>query len=174
MKTTTVAAAAAAAVVFTSIFMLVACAGGRSHYGKTITDHLMAKAPAGYSVEIADIEELVPLTVADSIVILQDEFENNRKEYIERLHGVRSLSAMSPDNAWRIKQEKVLSHSIDSLENVPVPAFYEGVPTGKVLAVPVRCRYVISAVGTSETITETFDFWLTPDGNKVLYQRRSK
>jgi hypothetical protein len=168
MKTTT------AAAVFTSIFMLVACAGGRSHYGRTITDHLMAKAPAGYSVEIADIEELALLTVADSITIRQAEFEKDREGDIEHYRGVMRLSAMLPDGPDRQRREKALMRSIDSLENLSVPAFYEGVPTGRVLAVPVRCRYVISAVGTSETITETFDFWLTPDGNKVMYQRRSK
>jgi len=154
--------------------VLTACSGGGADYGRTITEHLMAKAPAGYNVEIESVEELAPVTVADSIAIRQAGFENDRRGDIEHFQGVMELARMLPEGADRQRREAQIQRRIDSLENLAVPVFYDDVPADKVLAVPVRCRYVISAVGTSETITETFDFWLTPDGGKVLHQRKAK
>ena len=152
------------------------CSGGRAGYDKTITDYLMSKAPAdkGYAVEILDLEELAPVTVADSIAILQAEFEKDRKGKVEHTQGVIALARMLPEGAERQKREQALQHTIDSLENLPVPVMYENVPADKVLALPVRCRYTVSAPGTATPVTETFDFWLTPDAGSVVYQRRAK
>ncbi len=163
-------------ILFFSILLLAACSGGKADYGKTITDHLMSKVPTngGYSVEILDIEELPPVTVADSITILRNAFEEERKGRVEHTQGVMALARMLPEGAERQKREAALQHTIDSLVSVPVPVFYGDAPPDSVLAVSVRCRYSVSIPGTPAALTETFDFGLTPGGDAVLYQRKSK
>lgn len=161
-------------VIAIAMAVLAACSGGGADYGKTITAHLMAKAPPGYKVEILSVEELPPVTAADSIVVLQAQFENDRKGDIEHFRGVMTLARMLPEGADRQQREAQLQRKIDSLENLAVPAFYGNVPADKVLTVSIRCQYEISAIGVSETIIETFDFGLTPDGGTVLYQRKAK
>jgi hypothetical protein len=154
--------------------MLTACLSGGTDYGKTITDHLMSKVPTGYKVEILRLEKLAPVTVADSITILRSEFENDRNGKVEHTRGVMALARMLPESPNRQNREKALYHTIDSLESLLVPRFYENVSTNKVLAVPVRCRYSVFVPGAPSAVTETFDFWLTPDGRRVIYQRKSK
>jgi hypothetical protein len=155
---------------------LAACTGGGADYGKTITDHLMSKVPEGkgYKVEIHDLEKLSPVTVADSVAILQTGFEEDRKGQIEHIRGVLSLAEMLPSGPERKNRETTLRHRIDSLESLAVPDYYGNTPPGKVLAVVVRCRYSATAPGAPTAVTETFDFWLSPDGSSVMYQRRAR
>ena len=157
--------------------IVTACSGGKADYGKTITEHLMSKVPAGrgYAVEILDIERLPPITVADSIAILRTAFEEERKGDIEHTEGVLSLARMLPEGTpGRLTREEALQRTIDSLKNLPVPVFYGDAPPDKVLALAVRCRYAATVPLVPAPVTETFDFWLTPDGDEVLYQRKAK
>jgi hypothetical protein len=155
---------------------LDACTGGGTDYGKTITDHLMAKVPEGrgYEVEIVDLEKLPPVTVADSVAILQTDFEEDRKGRIEHIRGVLSLAEMLPLGPERESREATLRHRIDSLERLAVPDYYGSTPPGKVLAVVVRCSYSATLPGVPAAVTETFDFWLSPDGGSVMYQKRAR
>ena len=159
------------------VLMLAACSGGTADYGKTITGHLLSKAPSekGYKVEILELEKLSPVTAADSIAILRAEFEKDREAKIKHAHGVIDIAALLPDgNEVRHSRIALQQHTIDSLTNLPVPVFYEDTPPGKVLAVVIRCRYSVSADNAPSLVTETFDFWLSPDGSHVEHQRRAK
>lgn len=155
--------------------MLTACSGGEADYGKTITDHLMSKAMTGkgYAVEILDLEELAPVTVADSIAILRSGFEDDRNGKVEHSRGVLALARMLPEGSDRRNREAALQRTIDSLEAVPIPAFYGDAPPERLLAIPVRCRYTVSIPG-APSVTETFDFWLSPDGNTVLCREKTR
>jgi hypothetical protein len=161
------------AILIVPILILTTCLGSKADYGNTINDHLMSKAPAGYFVEILDLEELSPVTVANSIALRQTEFEDDRDGKIKHFQGVMSLAGMLPEGADRQRREEALQHKIDSLENAPVPAFYDGAPADKVLAIPVRCRYSVSIPGAPMPVIETFDFWLSPDEKTVLHQKKA-
>ncbi len=164
-------------ILIFSIMLLAACSGGKADYGKTITRHLLSKVPAGrgYAVEILDIERLPPLTVADSIAILQAAFEKDRNDKLNHFSGLMGLVEMLPNgDPFRQNRERAVQNSIDSLEWLSVPKFYNDVPSDRVLALVVRCRYSATIPGAPAPVTETFDFWLTPDGDAVLYQRKAK
>lgn len=159
------------------VLLLTACSGGKADYGKTITGHLLSKAPSGkgYEVEILELEKLSAVTVADSVAILRAEFEKDRDAKIEHARGVIDIAAMLPDGN-EVKQSRIAlqQHAIDSLTNLPVPVYYDDFPPDKVLAVIVRCRYSVSAENSNSPVTETFDFWLSPDGSRVEHQKRAK
>ena len=164
-------------ILIFSIMLLAACSGGKADYGKTITEHLLSKVPAGrgYDVEILDIERLPPVTVADSIAVLQAAFEKDRNDKLNHFSGLMGLVEMLPNgDPFRQNREKAVQNSIDSLERLSVPVFYGDVPPDRVLALAVRCWYAATVPLAPRPMTETFDFWLTPDGDEVLYQRKAK
>ncbi len=41
--------------LFISIFILTACSGGKADYGKTITEHLLSKVPAGKKIGLISL-----------------------------------------------------------------------------------------------------------------------
>lgn len=63
---------------------------------------------------------------------------------------------------------------IDSLKNLTPDNLqgYDSRNANDVLAVIVRCKYSASLVG--QTAEETFDFYLSPDGNKCYGKKRAE
>lgn len=160
-----------------AMFFLAACTSGKEDYAKTISEYLMSKAPAGkgYTIEILSLEKLTPVTVADSIEILRSQFEDDRMDKIDHARKVQEMINLLPDGS--VERQKLTddqNRTIDSLTNLSAPVFYKDVAAGNVLARPVRCEYSVSADKAIKPITETFDFWLSPDGSVVLYQKRAR
>lgn len=53
-------------------------------------------------------------------------------------------------------------------------AKYDGRNPSEVLAIIVRCTYTVDEPLTKVSVTETFDFSLSPDGGEVFYSKEGE
>lgn len=166
--------------------LLVSCGSNssKSNYEKTITDNLLkgSDTKENLNFKIVELSEVGNVTVADSIAYLIDEFRKDKQLIIDRIGLAKK---MSEDLLAKTKQKSDfdkytgdiarMSNSIDSLKNLSPDNLngYDSKNPNDILAVIVRCKYSLVPPGGKE-VSETFDFYLSPDGSKYYAKTRAK
>jgi peptidoglycan hydrolase CwlO-like protein len=178
-------------ILLSLVSLLVSCEGTTSKYEKEIADFVQtdsrgAKLDMNFKSE--KLEEINRITVADSIKTITDNFNAERdkqmvslektvrlfSENIEKTKAVRNPS-QAMIKSYQSNIDKT-NERINALkESVPKElAKYENRDVNDILAIVVRCTYSIDEPITNKRATETFDFFLSPDGTKCYSQKRVK
>ena len=166
--------------------IMVSCGSNTSDktYEKTITDYLLKDSytKENLNFKIIEIEEVGEITVADSIDYLTDEFRKDKQFIIDRVtlakettEELLSKKATKHNHEKYIADIAIMNNRIDSLKNLKPDNLqgYESRNGADILAKIVRCKYAITIPGTT-SVEETFDFFLSPDGNKCFGQKRAE
>jgi len=178
-------------VLLLSLFaLLLSCGDTTSKYEKLIAD--VVQTDRGVKIDLnfkADkLEEIRRVSVADSIKIIADNFNAEKDKQLaslEKTISVFNANLEKAKAASRPSQMMIDSYQssidktnkqIDALrESVPEGlAKYENRDAGEILAVVVRCTYLINEPLTKKRATETFDFFLSPDGTRFYSKERVK
>ncbi len=168
-----------------AIFM-VSCGlkNSTNNYEKTITDNLIkgSDTKENLNFKILELNEQGTVTVADSIAYLTEEYKKDNQLIMSRIELARKMSedllSKTKKNSEIDKYKAdiaTMNNRIDSLKNL-TPDNLQGYDKRKaddVLAVIVRCKYSIQLPG-SKAVEETFDFYLSPDGNNFYRKTRAK
>lgn len=170
--------------------LLFSCGGTTSKYEKLIAD--IVQTDRGIKIDLnfkADrLEEIRQISVADSIKIITDSFNAERDKQMASLEKTVSLFAENIEKAKAARNpSQVMINSYQSnidktnerintlRESVPDELTkYENRDASEILAVVVRCTYTIDESLTEKRATETFDFYLSPDGTKFYSKKRIK
>ncbi|KAA6304030.1 hypothetical protein EZS27_044327, partial [termite gut metagenome] len=145
-------------VTLTVLLLLSACTSKQSVYEKTIADYVQTDQRGTFTdlkFKALSIEKTADITVADSLKLLQAEFEKSRDEQIASQQCTLDyFNGLLTDNqsAKYAKQavDDQLNRSIaitqariDSLRNLPAAYAerYNGHDAADVLAVVVKCYY---------------------------------
>ena len=178
-------------VLLLSLFaLLFSCGGTTSEYEKLIAD--IVQTDGGVKIDLnfkaEKLEEIKQVSVADSIKIITDSFNAEREKQIASLEKTLSVFTENIEKAKaarRPSQVMIGSYqsSIDKT-NERIDALRESAPTkiakyenrngNEILAVVVRCTYTIDEPLTKKRATETFDFYLSPDGTKFYSKKRAR
>lgn len=158
------------------VFLLTACSGSYSHsrYQKSIRDYVL-NGRSDVKFKVLEISKIGTISVADSIDYLTNEFRKDKEVIIKRIELAKAMTKELQANT-KLKSEydqcsidiNRMNNSIDSLKNLPpdnLQGYDKRNPTD-VLSIIIRCKYLLDASGT--TVEETFDFYLSPDGRKVI------
>jgi glycosylphosphatidylinositol transamidase (GPIT) subunit GPI8 len=172
------------------IALLFSCGGTTSKYEKLIAD--VVQTDRGVKLDLnfkaEELDEIKQISVADSIKIITDSFNAERDKQMASLEKTLSIFTESIEKAKaanRPSQVMIDSYQssidktnerIDALKkSVPNElAKYENRDINEILAVIVRCTYTIDEPLTKKRATETFDFYLSPDGAKFYSKKRVK
>lgn len=165
---------------------MVSCSSNssKSNYKKTITNNLLkgSDTKENLNFKIVEINETGNVTVADSIAYLIDEFRKDKELIINRIEmNLKMTKKLQAKETTKHNHEKYITDiakmniSIDSLKNLTPDNLngYDSKNQNDVLAVIVRCKYSLVPPGRTE-VTETFDFYLSPDGTKFYGKTRTK
>lgn len=178
-------------ILLALIPLLFSCGGTTSKYENVIADFVQTnsrgtKLDMNFNAE--KLEEIRRITVADSIKIITDCFNAERDKLMTSLEKSISIFTESIEKAkasHRPSQLMIDSYqsSIDkTLERIDALRAsspeeltkYESRDRNEILAIVVRCTYSIDEPITNKRVTETFDFFLSPDGTKRYSQKRVK
>ena len=179
MKRTTIIA------VFTALLLASACTSEQSMYEKAIADYVQTDRHGTWTdckFKALSIEKTADITVADSLKLLQTEFEKSRDEQIasqQRTLGYFNGLLKDNQSAKYAKQAMAeqLNNSIvttqariDSLRNLPAAYAdrYKGCNPAEVIVVAVKCHYSYVLPGSDRQQERTEAFILSPDGKRVL------
>lgn len=173
------------------VMTFVSCSPRERTYEKTISDYIQTdrngtKYDLNFKVEQLTIMD--PITVADSIAYLTEEFKKDQQLIINRMQLAKDLTetllANEKKKRYPNQQElnnytsnlKTIDHRIDSLRNLNPDNLkgYESRKPDEVLAIVARCTYSCDAPIINSRATETFDFFLSPDGTKCYTKKRAK
>lgn len=145
-------------------------------YEKTIRDYVL-KDQSGIDFKVLEMSEQGTVTVTDSIAYLTNDFRKDKEVVIKRIELAKKLTE-DLQTATKLKSEydkyaediERMNARIDSLRTLPPDNLqgYGSRNTNDVLAVIIRCKYLLNISGT--TVEETFDFYLSPNGNQC-YQK---
>jgi LPS O-antigen subunit length determinant protein (WzzB/FepE family) len=171
--------------------ILFSCGGTSNKFENTISDYVQTnnrgtKLDMNFKAE--KLDEVRHVTVADSIKIITENFNAEKDKQMASLEKSVSLFA---ENIEKAKAASRPSHTminsyqssidktkerIDALKaSVPEElAKYENRDASEILTIVVRCTYSIDEPITNKRATETFDFFLSPDGTKCYSQKRVK
>lgn len=176
-------------ILLALIPLLFSCGGITSKYENVIADFVQTdsrgtKLDMNFNAE--KLEEIRRINVADSIKIITDSFNAERDKQMASLEKSISIFTESIEKAkasHRPSQVMIDSYqsSIDKTyerinalkASVPKELTkYEDRDANDILAIVVRCTYSIDEPITNKRATETFDFFLSPDGTKCYSQKR--
>lgn len=165
-------------IYFLIAVLFVACSGSNMNrkYEKTIRDYVL-KDQSGIDFKVLEMSEQGTVTVTDSIAYLTNDFRKDKEVVIKRIELAKKLTE-DLQTATKLKSEydkyaediERMNARIDSLRTLPPDNLqgYGSRNTNDVLAVIIRCKYLLNISGT--TVEETFDFYLSPNGNQC-YQK---
>jgi hypothetical protein len=176
--------------VLTALLLSSACTSKQSVYEKTIADYVQTDKHGTFTdlkFKALSIEKTVDITVADSLKLLQTEFEKLRDEQItsqqctlDYLNGLLkdNQSAKYAKHAMdeQLNQSIAAAQSrIDSLRNLPATDSdcYKGRSLTEVVSVVVKCCYSYIMPRSGAAKERTDNFILSPDGKKVLGKEKS-
>lgn len=176
---------------FVVILFFTACGTSENQFEKAIADYVQTDKRGTWmdcKFKALSIEKLSDITVADSLKVLQAEFEKLRDEQIasqQRTLDYFNGLLKGNQSAKYAKQavDEQLSQSIattqvqiDSLRNLPAVYAdrYKGRNPSDVLAVKVKCNYSYVLPETTTAKERTEVFILTADGKKVLGKEKSQ
>ena len=150
--------------------LFVACSGSNMNrkYEKTIRDYVL-KDQSGIDFKVLEMSEQGTVTVTDSIAYLTNDFRKDKEVVIKRIELAKKLTEDLQTDKYAEDIER-MNARIDSLRTLPPDNLqgYGSRNTNDVLAVIIRCKYLLNISGT--TVEETFDFYLSPNGNQC-YQK---
>ncbi|WP_291583881.1 hypothetical protein [Bacteroides sp.] len=171
--------------------LLFSCGGTTGKYEKVIADFVQTdsrgtKLDANFKAE--KLEEVRRVTIADSIKIITDNFDTERNKQITSLKKTLSIFTENIEkakSASRPSQTMIDSYqsSIDKTnERIDVLrgsapkelTKYKNRDASDILTIVVRCTYSVDEPITNKRVTETFDFFLSPDGTKCYSKKRVK
>jgi len=171
-------------LIYVLIAMLMVACGSNSssNYEKTISESLLKGGSASdVNLKIIELKEQGTVTVADSITFLTDEFRKDKQLIIDRIELAKKMSK-DLQAKTKLKSEfdkynadiAVMNNRIDSLKNLTPDNLqgYDSRNANDVLSVIIRCKYSVTLVG--KTVEETFDFYLSPDGNNYYGKKRAE
>lgn len=171
-------------LIYVVIAMLMVACGSNSssNYEKAISESLLKGSSASdVNLKFIEVKEVGKVTVVDSIAYLTDEFRKDKQLIIDR---VELAKKMSEDLLSKTKKQNeidkynadiaVMNNRIDSLKNLTPDNLqgYDSRNTNDVLSIIVRSKYSVNLGG--KTVEETFDFYLSPDGNKCYGKKRAE
>lgn len=171
-------------LIYVVIAMLMVSCGSNSssNYEKTISEALLKGGSASdVNLKIIELKEQGTVTVADSIAYLNDEFRKDKQLIIDRIELAKKMTEdLQAKSTTKHNHEKyitdiaVMNNRIDSLKNLAPDNLqgYDSRNANDVLSVIVRCKYSVTLGG--KTVEETFDFYLSPDGNKYYGKKRAE
>ncbi len=171
--------------VLIAIFMVSCGSNSNSKYEKTIGDYLQTdKRGSKYDLKfkVIELNEQGTITVADSIAYLTDEFRKDKELIVKRVELAKKMTGTLLEKEKKQSEiDKynadiaVMDNRIDSLRNLPPDNLngYDQRNADDILAVIMRCKYSVVPPGGT-TVEETFDFYLSPDGNKCYSKKRAK
>lgn len=171
-------------LIYVVIAMLMVACGSNSssNYEKTIGEALLKGSSASdVNFKIIELKEQGTVTVADSIAYLTDEFRKDKQLIIDRVELAKKMTEdLQAKSTTKHNHEKyitdiaVMNNQIDSLKNLTPDNLqgYDSRNANDVLSVIVRCKYSVTLGG--KTAEETFDFYLSPDGNKYYGKKRAE
>ncbi|NDV96747.1 hypothetical protein D0T84_17785 [Dysgonomonas sp. 521] len=170
--------------------LLLSCGGTTSKYEKLIAD--VVQTDKGVKIDLnfkADkLEEIRQVSIADSIKIITDSFNAEKDKQLASLDKTISVFNANIEKAKaasRPSQVMIDSYqsSIDKT-NKQIDALRKSIPEGlakyenrdanDILVIVVRCTYTIDEAIANKRATETFDFFLSPDGTICYSQKRVK
>lgn len=166
-------------LIMTVLAAIAACSGNKEIQEKTIIDYVretVSGIKPEYAVRLTDITESGMVTVGDSISIIKTDFEKQRDrelDYAESLLSTMETAfSMQVRSSYTSETDKEKAELavirqrvvIDSLRTMEAPILYAGRSGGEVLAKIVRAKVSVEEPGSGRTITETYDFHLSPDG----------
>lgn len=151
-----------------------------SKYEKTISDYVL-KGQSGIDFKVLEISEQGTVTVADSVAYLTSEFRKDKEVVVKRIELAKAMSKELQAKT-KLKGEydrytadiQRMDARIDSLKSLSPDNLqgYDSRNTNDVLAVIIRCKYLLNISGT--TVEETFDFYLSPDGSRCFKKTKAK
>lgn len=178
-------------ILLSLVSLLFSCGGTTSKYEKVIADFVQtdsrgAKLDLNFKSE--KLEEVSRITVADSIKIIMDKFNEERDKQLASLEKTINIFSQNLERAKaapRPSQVMIDSYQssidktnerIDALRSTTPNglARYEHKDVADIISIVVRCTYSINEPITNKKATETFDFFLSPDGTKCYSQKRVK
>ena len=171
-------------VYFLGLLFFVACGSNTidSVYEKTISEYLLEGRSNDFNFKIVESNEQGTVTVSDSIAYLTDEFRKDKQLIIDRIELAKKMTEdLKSKTKLKSEFEKYdnditrMNNSIDSIKNLVPDNLngYDGRNAGDILVKIIRCKYSVQPSGTSP-VTETFDFYLSPDGAKCYRKTRAK
>lgn len=172
------------AYLLIAVFM-ISCGSNspKNNYEETITNYLLkgSDTKENLNFKIIELTEQGVITVADSIAYLTDEFRKDKQLIIDRIALAKKMTE-DLQSKTKLKSEydkyhddiTVINNRIDSLKNLVPDNLngYDAKNPSDVLATIVRCKYSIAIGG--ESVEETFDFCLSPDGTQCYGKTRAK
>lgn len=178
-------------ILLSLVSLLFSCGGTTSKYEKVIADFVQTDSQGtklDMNFKAEKLEEIRQVCVADSIKIITDVFKAERDKQMASLEKTMSVLIASIEKAKaasRPSQVMIDSYQssinktneqIDALKkSVPTELTkYENRGTSEILTIVVRCTYTIDELLTKKRATETFDFFLSPDGTKCYSKKRVK
>jgi hypothetical protein len=173
--------------------LLLSCGGTTNKYEELIAE-IADVVQTDDSVKIdlnfkADkLKEMERISVADSIKIITDNFNAEKDKQMASLE--KTLSVFT-ENVEKVKAanrpSQVMIDSYQSSINKTNERFdalrksvpdelakYESSDASEILTIVVRCTYTIDEPLAKKRATETFDFFLSPDGTKCYSKKRVK
>lgn len=135
------------------------------------------------SYKTVSIEEQAPITVSDSLAILKEEFEKNKKDDQQRFEQSlkRAKDGLAKEEKSRFKSKSLINtytellnesqKRLDKVNAQQFEHFYEKESPDKVLLIPVKCRYSYVFPPGNPRQERTDIFYFTPDGKKIVGQK---
>lgn len=171
-----------------TLIVLFSC-GPSNKYEKLISDYAQTDRHGTWTdiqFKALEIKELTPITVSDSLKILQEAFDENKTHWMTRLETSLSetQTKLDKEQKSRFKSKTIIdmytkhihtvSHRIDSVKASEFQSSYLNEKLEKVLLQPVQCRYsyVFPPTNPRQEITEIFYF--TPDGKRIVSKTKVK
>jgi len=172
------------------LICLTACSSNNT-YEQTIADHVQTdKKGTKYDMKFKALEigEIARYTVADSIAIIKEAFEEDHAKRIAKLEESieNTNESIEKETNKRYPSGTLLNFYKNSIvksqdminalkaETSAELQKYENRKSDELLAIIVRCKYSIVPPIVNTTVEETFDFALSPDGTKCYGQKRVK
>ena len=171
--------------------LLFSCGDTTGKYEKLIAEIVQTdKRGTKYDLnfKVIKLEEIQQISITDSIKIITDAFNADRDKRINNLNETikRNIEHIDKEKNSRIQSKAMMefyllnvdkaNKMIDSLNlSTPIETVrYDGRSNNEILAIVVRCMYSIDELISEKRVTETFDFFLSPDGTKYYTKKRVK
>lgn len=158
-----------------TMLLIFSCGKETSSYEKTIAEAVQSRNGKIHDLnfKVVEIGKLRTITVADSILYLQKEFESvNARDIAFAVEALKAYEMIAgtgydPEMNRKIAEQRSRIDTLSSAMFV-IPERYAAMHESEVLVSVVRCTYTIDIPARNGKITaeETFDFFLSPDGGK--------
>jgi hypothetical protein len=171
-----------------AIFIMVACSTGASSFEKVISEYKQMDPKTGslYDLNFKMIEmgELQKITVADSLEILETEFQKENSWIIENYNTLLSMVKKNLEQEKKSRRPSATMIDVHEKDikkyeekiaeiksNKPDLSKYSSRNADEILANVIVCTYSMDDL-LGNNFTEKSEFLLSPDGTTVYGTRR--